>query len=46
VPDCIHERRPELGAQAESLFRSMCAFDPAARTSDLAEIKKEIERLL
>jgi len=46
VPGAIRQFRPDLGEEAESLFQSMCAFDPASRAEDLSEIRGRIEILL
>ena len=46
VTSFIRQLRPDLAEDAESLFQSMCAFDPASRTDDLPGIKARIERLL
>ena len=46
VTSSIIELRPDLDKDAESLFQSMCAFDPSLRTDDLPGIKDRIEALL
>jgi serine/threonine protein kinase len=46
VKSSIGELRPDLDGDAERLFLAMCAFDPRSRSSDLAEIKGRIERIL
>lgn len=45
VESKIRTLRPDINEEADRLFLSMCAFDPAARTSDLSEVRDWIEML-
>jgi tRNA A-37 threonylcarbamoyl transferase component Bud32 len=42
----IRALRPDIDQDAERLFLSMCAFDPAARISDLSDVRDWIEMLV